>query len=164
MIRKAVPEDMDIVYKLISELEECEFPESEFKQIYDEILNSRQHCVFLYEKNSKVMGLLHLRLENQLHHCGRTAEIIELIIEESHRSEGIGRSLINAAFKYAVKQNCKIIEVTSNRKRTAAHRFTKKMIWSLLILNLQRIQTSFHYIIWDLICPYNITVISRTTK
>ena len=34
MIRKAVPEDMDIVYKLISELEECEFPESEFKQIY----------------------------------------------------------------------------------------------------------------------------------
>ena len=41
MIRKAVPEDMDIVYKLISELEECEFPESEFKQIYDEILNSR---------------------------------------------------------------------------------------------------------------------------
>ena len=126
MIRKAVPEDMDIVYKLISELEECEFPESEFKQIYDEILNSRQHCVFLYEKNSKGMGLLHLRLENQLHHCGRTAEIIELIIEESHRSEGIGRSLINAAFKYAVKQNCKIIEVTSNRKRTAAHRFYQK--------------------------------------
>ena len=159
MIRKAVPEDMDIVYKLISELEECEFPESEFKQIYDEILNSRQHCVFLYEKNSKVMGLLHLRLENQLHHCGRTAEIIELIIEESHRSEGIGRSLINAAFKYAVKQNCKII--VKEQLHTA---FTKKMIWSLLILNLQRIQTSFHYIIWDLICPYNITVISRTTK
>ena len=45
MIRKAVPEDMDIVYKLISELEECEFPESEFKQIYDEILNISTHFI-----------------------------------------------------------------------------------------------------------------------
>lgn len=113
MIRKAVPEDADIVYQLISDLEECEFPESEFRQIFDEILISSHHCIFLYENNSEVMGLLHLRLENQLHHCGKTAEIMELIIKDGHRSEGIGGSLFNAASEYAVKQKCVIFEVTS---------------------------------------------------
>lgn len=126
MIRKAVPEDADIVYQLISDLEECEFPESEFRQIFDEILISSHHCIFLYENNSEVMGLLHLRLENQLHHCGKTAEIMELIIKDGHRSEGIGGSLFNAASEYAVKQKCVIFEVTSNRKRTDAHRFYQK--------------------------------------
>ncbi len=126
MIRKAVPEDVYIVYQLISELEECEFPESEFRQIFDEILNSSHHCIFLYENNSEIMGLLHLRLENQLHHCGKTAEIMELIIKNGYRSEGIGGSLFNAAFEYAVKQNCVIFEVTSNRKRADAHRFYQK--------------------------------------
>lgn len=80
----------------------------------------------LYENSSEVIGLLHLRLENQLHHCGKTAEIMELIIQEGHRSEGIGGSLIKAAFEYAVKQDCVIFEVTSNRKRTDAHRFYQK--------------------------------------
>ncbi len=126
MIRKAVPEDADIVYQLISDLEECKFPESEFRQIFDEILISRHHCVLIYENNSEVAGLLHLRLENQLHHCGKTAEIMELIIKDGHRSEGIGSSLINVAFEYAVKHNCVIFEVTSNRKRTDAHRFYQK--------------------------------------
>ncbi|MGN0620731.1 MAG: GNAT family N-acetyltransferase [Porcipelethomonas sp.] len=126
MIRKAVPEDMDIVYKLISELEECEFPKSEFKQIYDEILDNRHHCILLYENNSEVMGILHLRLENQLHHCGRTAEIMELIILDGHRSEGIGSSLIDAAYKYAMINSCVSLEVTSNCKRTGAHIFYKK--------------------------------------
>lgn len=126
MIRKAVSKDADIVYQLISELEECEFPESEFRQIFDEILNSSHHCIFLYENNSGVMGLLHLRIENQLHHCGKTAEIMELIIKEGYRSEGIGSLLINAAFEYAVKQNSVIFEVTSNRKRSDAHRFYQK--------------------------------------
>jgi PhnO protein len=126
VVRKAVPEDADIVYQLISELEECEFPESEFRQIFDEILNSSHHCIFIYENNSGVMGLLHLRIENQLHHCGKTAEIMELIIKNGYRSEGIGGSLFDAAFKYAVKQNCVIFEVTSNRKRAYAHRFYQK--------------------------------------
>lgn len=126
MIRKAVPEDINIVHRLISDLEECEFPESEFRQIFDEILNSSHHCILLYENSTEVIGLLHLRLENQLHHCGKTAEIMELIIQEGHRSEGIGGSLIKAAFEYAVKQDCVIFEVTSNRKRTDAHRFYQK--------------------------------------
>lgn len=126
MIRKAVPEDVSAVYQLISDLEECEFPESEFKQIFDEILNSSHHCILLYENNSEVLGLLHLRLENQLHHCGKTAEIIELIIQYDHRSEGIGGLLFNAALEFAAKQNCVVFEVTSNRKRADAHRFYQK--------------------------------------
>lgn len=119
-------EDADIVYRLISELEKCEFPECEFRQIFDKILNSSHHCIFLYENSSEVIGLLHLRLENQLHHCGKTAEIMELIIKDGHRSEGIGSSLFNAAFEYAVKQDCVSFEVTSNCKRTEAHRFYQK--------------------------------------
>lgn len=126
MIRKADKRDLDSVYQMINALEVCEFSKDKFKCIFGEIMSSEHCIIFLFEQDHEVLGMLHLRMENQLHHCGKVAEIMELIVHEGHRSEGIGKQLLFAACNYAKSCSCIQIEVASNCKRKNAHRFYLK--------------------------------------
>ncbi len=126
MIRKAAANDVEGVYHLINLLEKCEFPKTQFFSVYNEILQNESHCIFLYENENEILGIAHLRIENQLHHCGRVAEIMELIVDDSCRSKGIGTKLFHAVCNYAKERCCTQIEVASNCSRTRAHTFYQK--------------------------------------
>ena len=78
------------------------------------------------EVDGKVVGLLHLRMEFQLHHCGTVAEIMELIVSDAVRSKGIGAELLGEARALALRNECVQFEVTSNQKRKNAHRFYQR--------------------------------------
>ncbi len=126
MIRKAVAGDVEKVYHLINLLEGCEFSKIQFISVYNEILLDKSHCIFLFEIKKEVLGIAHMRIENQLHHCGKVAEIMELIVGDSCRSKGIGTMLFQAMCNYAKECCCTQIEVASNCSRTRAHTFYQK--------------------------------------
>lgn len=126
MIYRASAADCRSIYHLICELEETTFPFEAFKRYYEEIISNRSHVIFVAEEYGVIIGMLHFRMEAQLHHCGKIAEIMELIIDKNYRSQGIGKKLIYEAENTA-KQNCCIqIEVSSNMKRIDAHRFYER--------------------------------------
>lgn len=126
MIRRAYKRDFESVYQMINTLEACEFSKDKFMCVFEEIMSSKHCIIFLFEQDHEVLGMLHLRMENQLHHCDKIAEIMELIVHEGYRSEGIGKQLLSAACNYAKSCSCIQIEVTSNCKRKNAHCFYLK--------------------------------------
>ena len=107
MIRRAVQADLPEIYQLICALEETAFPKEIFTWGYDAILADSSHLLLVAEEQGKVQGVLHLRMEFQLHHCDRIAEI-------------------TAVKEQALLHHCVQIEVTSNQKRTNAHRFYQR--------------------------------------
>ena len=126
MIRRAVQADLPEIYQLICALEETAFPKGIFTWGYDAILADSSHLLLVAEEQGKVQGVLHLRMEFQLHHCDRIAEIMELIVSPAARSKGVGKALITAVKEQALLHHCVQIEVTSNQKRTNAHRFYQR--------------------------------------
>jgi GNAT superfamily N-acetyltransferase len=54
---------------------------------------------------------------------GRRAEINGLVVDQSIRSRGIGKTLLDAAEEWARSIGCDAISVRSNVKRDRAHRF-----------------------------------------
>ena len=126
MIRRAVQADLPEIYQLICALEETAFPKEIFTWGYDAILADSSHLLLVAEEQGKVQGVLHLRMEFQLHHCDRIAEIMELIVSPAARSKGVGKALITAVKEQALLHHCVQIEVTSNQKRTNAHRFYQR--------------------------------------
>ena len=97
MIRQAVCADLPAVYQLICALEETTFPMELFTWGYEEMMANSNHVILVAESDSKIVGVLHLRMEFQLHHCGKIAEIMELVVDEKYRSMGIGKQLFVAA-------------------------------------------------------------------
>lgn len=123
MIRQAVRADLSAVYQLICALEETAFPMELFTWGYDAMTANPNHVLLVADNGNGVVGVLHLRMEFQLHHCGKVAEIMELVVDAKYRSQGIGKQLLAAAETVAREHHCQTLEVTSNQKRKKAHEF-----------------------------------------
>lgn len=123
MIRVATKDDCTKIYGLIVDMRNENLDYKCFEQIYYMQCNDCNYIHFVYTEDNTVVGVLVLRLEYQLHHAARVAEIMELAVYGNNRSKGIGKQLVSQAKKYAASNNCVILEVASGKDRIDAHRF-----------------------------------------
>lgn len=125
-IREATSADCQVVYDLICEMEETELPFKVFRCIYfKQVTNPRYECL-VYEEQGRVLGVINIRYEHQLHHAASIAEIMEFSVNASVRSKGIGKLLFDAACDHARNSGCIQIEVACNQLRTKTHRFYER--------------------------------------
>jgi GNAT superfamily N-acetyltransferase len=62
-----------------------------------------------------------------IHREAPIGRISPLVVDEKAQGHGIGRMLVEAAEDWCRKRGCKLVEVTSNDRRTAAHAFYRHM-------------------------------------
>lgn len=122
-VRSCKCDDINVVYELICELEECQFDYEKFKLVYRSKLNNEKNHYFVAIYDKMIVGFISIYIDYQLHHEDKVATIEELIINNKYRSMGIGKILVEHAVALAKKQQCEIIELTSNLKRLRAHQF-----------------------------------------
>jgi len=124
MIRQAVKDDINAVYGLIRQLSSYEFTKEQFNDCY--LYNLEKGCVLVYEKDNIICGCLAFNIHYSLHFSCKTAEIVNLIVDEKARGYGIGKELLAAFEKIAADNKCVCIEVSSGKHREAAHRFYER--------------------------------------
>lgn len=78
------------------------------------------------EEDGEVTGFLSCHGQTLLHHMGKVFEIQELVVKESRRNMKIGELLVRAAEERIVQSGHRFIEVATNIRREAAHRFYDK--------------------------------------
>jgi len=115
--------DINEVYILISELEEQEIDYQNFETVFNNRMDNKYSYYYVCEENGKVIGILGLRIDYQLHHIKKVATIEEFIIKSEYRSKGIGKLLLENAITQAQNNNCEAIELTSRISRERAHNF-----------------------------------------
>ena len=123
VIRRCGPYDSRSIYELICDMEARNLPWETFNSIYVSQLANPNFVCLICEQDGQVAGSINLRMEYQLHHAERVAEIMELVVRARYRSRGIGGKLLAEACKTAASDGCGQIEVCCNQLRTDAHRF-----------------------------------------
>lgn len=120
--RIAQKEDCRPIYELICETENSTLPYDRFAQIFHQQLNSSLYECLVCEEGGSVIGMLNLRMEEQLHHAARIAEILEFAVHPDYRSKGIGKKMLSIACQLARERGCTQMEVACNRLRENTHR------------------------------------------
>jgi GNAT superfamily N-acetyltransferase len=74
-----------------------------------------------------VVGLCGVAARVMIHREAPIGRISPLVVDEKAQGHGIGRMLVEAAEDWCRERGCKLVEVTSNDRRTAAHAFYRHM-------------------------------------
>ncbi|MGW0086034.1 N-acetyltransferase family protein [Streptomyces sp. NPDC003393] len=86
-----------------------------------------QHLVVAVRQD-RVVGTLQLTIIPGLSRRGATRSIIEAVrIHADQRGSGLGTQLIEWAIAESRRQGCQLVQLTSDRTRTDAHRFYERL-------------------------------------
>ncbi|MFD4611864.1 GNAT family N-acetyltransferase [Streptomyces sp. NPDC058451] len=86
-----------------------------------------QHLV-VAERKDRVVGTLQLTIIPGLSRRGSTRSIIEAVrIHADERGSGLGTRLIEWAIDTSRHEGCQLVQLTSDRTRTDAHRFYERL-------------------------------------
>jgi GNAT superfamily N-acetyltransferase len=77
--------------------------------------------------DKQIIGLCGVSARPVIHRGAPIGRISPLVVAEEAQGHGIGRMLVETAEQWMRKRGCKLVEVTSNDRRTAAHSFYRHM-------------------------------------
>ena len=133
IVESARESDAGRVHALMCELEARDLPADRVSAILRAQLAqaaadpaSRRVLVARDEPGGPALGIVDLRMDEQLHHAARVATILELVVESGSRGRGVGRELFRAAVAAAREAGCVQVELETADHRTGAHRFYER--------------------------------------
>jgi len=124
-IRDAKPSDSARIAELIGLLEH-EIDEKTVRKNLGK-LKKLDELPLVATLDKQVVGLCGVHAMVTVHRPAPVGRITVLVVASEAQDRGMGRMLVNAAEDWSRKRGCRIIEVTSNDRRTAAHAFYRHM-------------------------------------
>lgn len=119
-IRPATAADAPTMSALFKELGHPT-PASEIPARLEQVI-ADAGAVLVAEADGRALGLMCLARVMVIH-AGPVAYITALVVTEAARGRGVGRALVDAAWRWAREQGCRRLSVTSNEHRADAHAF-----------------------------------------
>ena len=90
------------------------------------------YAFFVAIQNEEVVGWIQINRDTESLLVDPRADIGALVVDQRHRSSGIGRLLLKQAEAWALEQGLIVLRVRSNIRREAAHRFYLREGYALL--------------------------------
>jgi N-acetylglutamate synthase-like GNAT family acetyltransferase len=127
LIREAERTDRDQIFRLYRML----VPNSKRMNVLEEqiekIRMDPNNFLLVYDEGGKILGTLTLNICLQALHGLRPFGVVEnIIVDENHRSQNIGRKLIQYVEEYCKSIDCHKIMLLSNLIRQRAHQFFER--------------------------------------
>lgn len=127
IIRKCELSDIAGVYELIkNELGYLNITENDVLKRFILMNSLGDYNVLIAENNGVVCGFISTVKEISLEVDGEFLRVIGLAVKEKYQRSGIGSALLRAVEKSALEHKFGVITLSSNFKRTDAHKFYEK--------------------------------------
>ncbi|GAA3570172.1 GNAT family N-acetyltransferase [Streptomyces osmaniensis] len=95
---------------------------------FERLTNDPNQHLVVAVREGRAIGTLQLTVIPGLSRRGATRSIIEAVrIHADERGSGLGTRLIEWAIDESRRQNCQLVQLTSDKSRTDAHRFYERL-------------------------------------
>ena len=136
MIRRAEPRDAAALARLIGQLGY----EAGADEVAERLaaMDAEGRVVLVAEIGGMAVGCLSTVITHVLHRPAPVGRISMMVLDEASRSRGNGAAQVEAAEQALAAQGCYMLEVTSNVRRTEAHRFYERLGYERTSVRLAR--------------------------
>lgn len=133
--RQAAIEDLPEIIRMLADdflganRERCENPLPEsYIRAFEEIQADKNNELIVAELNREIVGTLQITFTPSISFQGGKRATVESVrVDEKIRGQGIGRKLMLWAIERARKENCLVLQLTTNAERKDAHRFYENL-------------------------------------
>lgn len=99
-----------------------------YRAAFRRLADDPNQRLMVAEREGRIVGTLQLTFVPGLSRRGATRSIIEGVrVHASERGGGLGTRLIEWAIAESRRQNCRLVQLTSDNSRTDAHRFYERL-------------------------------------
>jgi GNAT superfamily N-acetyltransferase len=121
------PATLDDVPAMVDLNRQLGYPttEPELRTRLEPILASAADAVLVADETDKPVAWIHVAIERTLE-ATDVAVVRGLVVDETHRSGGVGLALLTAAEAWAKQHGCVAVTVRSRVVRERAHRFYER--------------------------------------
>ncbi|MFE0693982.1 GNAT family N-acetyltransferase [Streptomyces sp. NPDC058869] len=132
-IRPATPDDLPAVVAMLADDPlgaQRESPDdlAPYQKALQRLADDPNQHVVVAVRRDRVVGTLQLTIVPGLSRRGSTRSIIEGVrIHGDERGSGLGTQLIQWAVDKSRRQNCQLVQLTSDATREDAHRFYERL-------------------------------------
>ncbi|MEV4440031.1 GNAT family N-acetyltransferase [Streptomyces sp. NPDC049577] len=130
IFRIATPQDLPAIVALLADEDSVvdprtvEVDEAYVRAFADIDADDRNEMVVMVDEDGTVLGCLQLTYIPGLGRHGQERALIEAVrVRADRRGGGLGRELLGRAIERARARGCTLVQLTSNKRRTEAHRF-----------------------------------------
>lgn len=114
---------LNLLYQLDRPKPKTKSEESEFERKIMQYLQEKDKKIVVATLGSKIVGLVSVIFVPKLNQTKLELYIPDLVVLDTHRQQGIGRTLIDYCIQLAKKKGCFRIRLESGNKRKVAHKF-----------------------------------------
>ena len=135
LIRRAKRDDVREIVRMLaddplgSQREQFHDPLPQtYYEAFEEINADAHHELVVIEKSGEVVGTLQLTfLPGIARWGGKRAQIEAVHVDAGCRGEGIGHALLTWAIRRARQEDCRLVQLTTDKSRRDAHRFYERL-------------------------------------
>jgi len=99
-----------------------------YEQVFDRIAASSDNALFVALVDRKIVGTFQLTfIPGLVNHGLLRAKLESVHVLAENRSQGIGEQMVRHALDEARRRGAGMMELSSNKKRLAAHRFYERL-------------------------------------
>jgi N-acetylglutamate synthase-like GNAT family acetyltransferase len=134
LVREATSDDLPRLVELLAQLSPDD-PSREdpsrmtmYRNSFNAIAADPNHHLLVLEADGGIRGTLALIVIQNLSHRGAPFAIIEnVVVDQEDRGKTYGETLMKHAIDSAREHGCYKVSLTSNKRRTDAHRFYERL-------------------------------------
>ena len=124
VIERCESADFDGVFALLRQLWPGKELEREtLRQIFGQAILAKSRVLLRATAGNEIVGFGSMTLKMHLWHAGLIAWVDELVVDERHRGEGVGKLLLEYLIGVARERGCRAMELDSAFHRLGAHAF-----------------------------------------
>lgn len=94
------------------------------------LTNDSNARALVADQNGVVIGLATIHLRYTMNHEAPIAQLTLLVVDESNRTHGVGRALVETAEAWAKERGSHRINVTTALNRAGAHAFYERLSYA----------------------------------
>jgi ribosomal protein S18 acetylase RimI-like enzyme len=99
-----------------------------YSLIFAQIEGDVRNAIMVAERDGKVLGCFQITYITGLSRNGATRALIEGVrTHKDARGQGVGEAMMQRAVEMARARGCALVQLTSDKSRTRAHRFYERL-------------------------------------